>query len=74
MLEASLQSGADFRKASSGSLGLWETTNNGDGPVFTGLAGGVAHSYPQLRWSTQLVTQDEGNASQFQEDCDGIGA
>jgi hypothetical protein len=44
------------------------------GPVFTDLAGGVSHGYPQVRWSVQLATQDEGNASQFQEDCDGVGA
>jgi hypothetical protein len=24
---------------------------DGDGPVFTGLTGGVSHGYPQVRWS-----------------------
>jgi hypothetical protein len=45
-----------------------------DSPVFAGLASGVAHGHPQVRWSMQLVTKDEGNASQFQEDRDGVGA
>src|SRR5882724_8179450 len=45
-----------------------------DGPVFTGLAGWVSHGHPQVRWSMSLVTQDAGNASQVQEDCDGVGA
>jgi hypothetical protein len=27
-----------------------------------------SHGHPQVRWSMQLVTKDEGNASQFQED------
>jgi hypothetical protein len=41
---------------------------DGDGPVFAGLAGRVAHGHPQVRWSMQWVTKGEGNASLFQED------
>src|SRR5215471_3325767 len=33
---------------------------DGDSPVFAGLAGRVAHSYPQVRWSMQWVTKGEG--------------
>ena len=47
---------------------------DGDSPVFTGLASGVSHGHPQVRWSRQLVAQDAGNASPLQEDCDGVGA
>jgi len=39
-----------------------------DGAVFTGRVGCSSHGHPQVRWSMQLVTKDEGNASQFQED------
>jgi hypothetical protein len=46
---------------------------DGDGPVFAGLAGCGLHGHPQVRWSRQLVTKDEGNVSQFQEDRDGVG-
>jgi hypothetical protein len=27
-----------------------------------------SHSHPQVRWSMQLVTQDDGKASPFQEE------
>src|SRR5262249_46908148 len=45
---------------------------DGDRPVFVGLASSVAHGHPQVRWSMQLVTKDEGDAAQFQEDRDGV--
>jgi len=41
---------------------------DGDGPVFASLAGCDSHGHPQVRWSMQLVTKDEGKASPFQED------
>jgi hypothetical protein len=41
---------------------------DGDGPVFASLAGCGSHGHPQVRWSMQLVTKGEGNASLFQED------
>jgi len=41
---------------------------DGDSPVFASLAGCGSHSHPQVRWSMQLVTKGEGNASPFQED------
>src|SRR5262249_54475549 len=39
-----------------------------DGAVFTGRVGCSSHGHPQVRWSMQLVTKNEGNPSQFQED------
>ena len=45
---------------------------DGDGPVFTGLAGCVSHGHPQVRSSMQCITKDEVKASQFQEDR-GVG-
>jgi len=36
---------------------------DGDGPVFTGLAGCGSHGHSQVSWSRQLVTKHEGNAS-----------
>jgi len=44
---------------------------DGDGPVFTGLAGCVSHGHPQVTWSMQWITKDEDKASQFQEDRGG---
>jgi hypothetical protein len=29
---------------------------DGEGPVFTGLASGVTHGHPLVRWSVQLMT------------------
>jgi hypothetical protein len=43
-----------------------------DGAVFTGPVGCSSHGHPQVRWSMQLVTKDEGYAAQFQEDRDGV--
>jgi hypothetical protein len=40
-----------------------------DGPVITSLAGCGSHGHPQVRWSMQLMTKGEGNASLFQEDA-----
>ena len=39
----------------------------GDGPVFTGWPAMVRQRYLLGRWSMQLVTKDEGNASQFKQ-------
>jgi len=41
---------------------------DGDGPVVASLAGCSSHGHPQVRWSMQLMTKGEGNASLFQED------
>jgi hypothetical protein len=41
---------------------------DGNSPVFARLAGCGSHSHPQVRWSMQLVTKGEGNASLLQED------
>jgi hypothetical protein len=41
---------------------------DGDGPVVASLAGCGSHGHPQVRWSMQLVTKGESNASLFQED------
>jgi hypothetical protein len=47
---------------------------DGDGAVFPSRSGAVSHSHPHVRWLVQLMTQDEENASQFQEDREGVGA
>jgi hypothetical protein len=49
-------------------IGRFVLEIDGDGPVFASLAGCSSHGHPQVRWSMQWVTKDEGNASQFQED------
>jgi hypothetical protein len=49
-------------------IGRFVLKIDSDGPVFTGLVGGGSHGHPQVRWSMQLMTKDEGNTSQFQED------
>jgi len=36
---------------------------DGDGPVFAGLTGCVAHGSPSGQMPVSLVTQDEGNAA-----------
>src|SRR5712692_6029100 len=40
-------------------------------PVFAGLASGVTHGAPQVRWSLQLMTQDGGKTAQLQGDHEG---
>jgi hypothetical protein len=47
------------------------STSDGDGPVFTGLAGGVSPGPPQVTWAMQGMTKDEDKAAQFQEDRGG---
>src|SRR5712691_8941501 len=49
-------------------VGRFVVKIDGNGPVVAGLAGCGSHGHPQVRWSMQLVTKDEGNASPFQED------
>jgi hypothetical protein len=46
---------------------------DGNGSVFTGLAGRVSHGHPQVTWSMEWVTKDADKASQFQEDRSGGG-
>ena len=40
---------------------------DGAGPVFTSRAGCGSPGHPQVRWSMQLVTKDEGTAAPLQE-------
>src|SRR5262249_43351492 len=40
-----------------------------DGPVFAGLAGGIAHGHPSVFGSRQLTRHQEGNALQSQDHC-----
>src|SRR5262249_1310954 len=52
-------------------IGCFVLKIDGEGPVFTGLAGSVAHGYPSSIRSRKLRRHHDGNALQSQDHREG---